>query len=113
MPSCPLPFRTAPRLGRRCRCDRPALCLPLVLATCTEMCRRSFLLPSSPLSACPPSASSHSPVGSPASPIRNPAALLLPAPARCCPASNHGAPRRRDALCPTRLRSEPHTLVPP
>src|SRR5215813_10915937 len=112
MPSCPSPFRTALRPTKKYRCARRALFLPLAPATCTEMCRQSFLPPSSPLSASLPLGSSRLPMGLPVSPIRNPAASLPLTTAQCFPALCRGAPHHFDALCPTHPRSASRISTP-
>src|SRR5579859_1139405 len=112
MPVAPSPSRTAPHQMKKYRCARRVLFLPVAPATCTEMCRRWFLLPSSTLSASPPSASSHSPMGLQVSPIRNPAASLLSVPTQCFLVLSPYERLHCGAPYSKHLRSVPRTLAP-
>src|SRR5262245_412760 len=112
MPSCLSPFRTALRPTKKYRCARRALFLPLAPVTCTEMCRQSFLPPSSLLYAPLPLGSSRPPMGLPVSPIRNPAASLPWTPAQCFPALCRGAPHHFDVPCLTRPQSASRISTP-
>src|SRR5215469_4065534 len=104
MPAAQSPSHTALRPTKKYRCARRALFLPPAQATCTEMYRRSFLAPSSPLSACPPSVSSHSTAGLLVSPTQNPTASLLLPLAQCFRALSPGARRRCDVPYRARQR---------